>query len=85
MMNESLITTGSIFLSGAFVSLLYPQRQEMSEEELEAKINLALELIHTSKIINAPILVERLNCDSKTAHKILNILVERGYITPLKE
>lgn len=85
MMNESIITTGSIFLSGAFVSLLYPQKQEMSKEELETKISLALEIIHTSKIVNAAMLVEKLNCDSKTANKILNILIERGYITLLKE
>lgn len=87
MINEYLTTTGSIFLSGAFVSLLSPTmfEEELSQEELEKKVSLAIELVKTSKIINAPIIMNKLNCDAKTANKIINILVERGIIVLSKE
>lgn len=84
MMNEYIISTGSIFLSGAFSSLLYPPKIfELSSEELEKKIKEAIILVSEHKSsINAPFIMNRLNCDAKTANKILNILVERGYLIP---
>ncbi len=86
MMNESIITTGSVFLSGAFASLLYPQKQEeISIEELESKVESAKVLLGSTGTINAPLIIEKLNCDSKTANKIIGILIDRGFIIPVKE
>ena len=85
MINEYFISTGSVFLSGAFASLLYPPKQtDISKEELENKVKLAIDLVNSKKIVNAPLLIENLNCDVKTANRIITILIERGHISLLE-
>jgi len=84
MVNE-FITAGSIFLSGAFASLLYPPKQlELTEEELEEKANLVVELVKSNKYINAPLIMEKLNCNANTANKIINILINGGILTQIE-
>ena len=75
------VSTGSLFLSRAFSTLLYPSKSdELSPEELEKKINLAIKLVNTYNGIDAPMIISKLDCDAKTANKIINILLERGII-----
>lgn len=81
MINNSFISAGSVFLSGAFMSLLYPPKQEeISAEELGKKVELAKELLNSKKFINAPLIIENLNCSPETANKIIGILIQRGFI-----
>ena len=85
MINE-YISTGSVFLSGAFASLLYPPKQfELTEEELQNKTDLALEIVRDNKRIDAPLIMNKLNCDAKTANKIINRLLNRGIVTQIEE
>jgi len=84
MISDYIATTGSIFLSGAFVSLLYPSIQEeaISAKELEEKAIIIMTLLKDRAIheINAPIIMEKLSCNAKVANEIINLLLKKGLI-----
>lgn len=83
MMNETL-SAGSAFLGIAFSSLIYPNETQTSDKEIEEKVKEAEVLVRSGGYIDAPKIIQELKCDAPTANRILNRLMDKGIITPIK-
>ena len=55
----------------------------LNQQEAESKLDSAIELLKKEGKINANMVITELNCNVKTANKIINMLFAKGYITPM--
>ena len=83
-MIDKILSTGDLFLLPIFSGiLLIPQ--EKRSEQLEEKFEEVSKLVGAGETISIKTIIEKYNCDVKTAHLIIKKLYEKGIITPIEK